>query len=355
MPDGPGSCGIGVVGAGGYLPERVRDNVEVAALTGASQSWILDRTGIRTRHVADPGQAASDLASRAADAALASAGLATDDIALIILATSTPDELGPSTACRVQAQLGARRAVAMDVSAACSGYLFGVRLAHDWLSARPGDGFAVVVGTEVYSKFLNYGDRGTAVLFGDGAGATVLGPVLPGTGFAGIEIGSDGSGAGHVLIPAGGSRCPADATTIAEQGHLVQMNGPAVRDFISEIFPRSVDHLLTVSGQQLSDIDLVVTHQPNPVLLRHLAQQMGITEQQLLIVADRVGNIGSACIPFALAEAAASGRIVAGDQLLLAAFGAGLTWGAALLRWSGTGQGMRALRHQQFGELPNVC
>jgi 3-oxoacyl-(acyl-carrier-protein) synthase III len=338
MPEGPAEYAIGIVGTGNYLPDRVRDNVEVAAVTGATESWILDRTGISTRHVADPGQATSDLAARAADEALASADVDVDDIALIILATSTPDELGPSTACRVQAQLGARRAVAMDISGACSGYLFGVRVAHDWLSARPGDGFAIVVGSEVYSKFLNHDDRHTAVLFGDGAGATVLGLVPPGTGFSCIEIGSDGSGAGHVLIPAGGSRRPANAATIAEQGHSIQMNGAAVRDFISEVFPRLVDQLLTASGQQLSDIDLVIPHQPNPVLLRHLAQQIGITDKQLFIVGDRVGNIGSACIPFALAEAAASGRIVAGDQLLLSAFGAGLTWGAALLRWSGSRQ-----------------
>lgn len=326
---------IGIVGAGGYLPERVRDNSEVALLAGVPESWIEDRTGILTRYVAAPGEAASDLAARAAERALASAGIGAGELGLIIVATSTPDEFGPATACRVQAGLGARRAVAMDVSGACSGYLFAARIACDWLSARPADGYALVIGTEVFSRFLNHEDRATFVLFGDGAGATVLGAVPESTGFTAIEIGSDGTQAGDVLIPAGGSRRPADLGTLTGHGHHLQMNGRAVAEFIRDIFPRSVSELLTATGRELSDIDLIVPHQPNPELLRTVAHGMGITGRQLFLIGDRTGNIGAACIPLALAEAAASGRLAPHDQLLLAAFGAGLTWGTSSLAWSG--------------------
>ncbi|MET8129524.1 ketoacyl-ACP synthase III [Streptomyces sp. NPDC005065] len=341
---------IGVIGAGGYLPERVRDNHEMSLLAGTSESWILERTGIRTRHVAAPHQAASDLAALAAVKALASAGIDAADLGLIIVTTTTPDELGPAIACRVQAELGAHRAVAFDVSGACSGYLFAARVAHDWLSARPGDGYALIVGAEVYSRFLNHKDRATSVLFGDGAGATILGPVAEGTGFTDIEIRSDGTGADTVLIPAGGSRRPADRHTLADHGHHLQMNGRAVADFIRDVFPRSVKELLSRAGRELSDIDLVVPHQPNPKLLQTVAQDMGVTDQQLMLVGDRIGNIGGACVPFALAEAAASGRLVAGDQIMLAAFGAGLTWGTSLLGWSGT----RALPTSSFPDATGI-
>ncbi|MBH0243270.1 ketoacyl-ACP synthase III, partial [Streptomyces cavourensis] len=199
---------IGVLGLGTHLPAGVRDNEEVARDAGVTAQWIGERTGVLTRHVAGPDEAASDLAAHAVRSAVEAAGIGIADVGLLVCATSTPDELGPSTACRVQALVGAHRAVALDVGAACSGWLFAAKVAYDWLRGSERDGYAVVVGVEAYSKFLDPTDRGTSVLFADGAAATVLGPVAEGHGFADFRLGSDGTQAGLVLIPGGRSELP---------------------------------------------------------------------------------------------------------------------------------------------------
>ncbi|MFJ1455261.1 3-oxoacyl-ACP synthase III family protein [Nocardia sp. N2S4-5] len=328
---------IGVLGVGGFVPDRVRTNEEVAARAGVNAQWIAERTGVRRRHVAEPGQAASDLAVAAVRRALSAAGYGPDDLDLLVLATSTPDELGPSTACRVQAQLKASRAVAFDVSAACSGWLFGTSVAVNWLRAEGPGCLAAVVGVEAYSHFLNDTDRATASLFGDGAGATILGSVAPGAGFSRIELGSDGRHAGDVLIPAGGSRRPATAETLRNGQHLIHMDGKAVRDFILEIFPKLAHEALERSGLDASRIDAVVAHQPNPLLLRHACSQAGLDTDRLVIVGDDVGNIGAGSVPYALAAADADGRLHPGDRILIVGFGAGLTWGSTVLTW-GTGE-----------------
>ena len=325
---------IGVLGTGSYLPPGVRGNDEVAARVGVSAQWILERTGVRRRHVAEPGVAASDLAVEAVRRALADASLTATDLDLIVLATSGPDELGPSTACRVQAAIGAHRAVAFDVTAACSGWLFGARVARDYLSSdTTGARYAVVVGCEVYSRFIDHTDRATAVLFADGAAAAVLGPVPAGRGFAPIVLGSDGTHAGDVLVPAGGSRRPASAGTLADGGHKIHMDGKAVRDFIQEIFPKAAHAALDREGLGVDDIDVVITHQPNPVLLRRVCEQAGFAPERLVVIGDEAGNIGAGSLPYALAEAAATGRLRPGSRALLVAFGAGLTWGSTVLTW----------------------
>ncbi|MEU3217574.1 ketoacyl-ACP synthase III [Streptomyces sp. NPDC006971] len=331
----PARPAIGVLGMGTYLPRAIRGNADVAAAAGVTPEWIAQRTGVHTRHVAAPDQAASDLAAGAVRAAVAAAGIDIDQVDVVIAATSTPDELGPSTACRIQALTGARNAVALDVSAACAGWLFAARVAYDWLRGSGGARYAVVVGVEAYSKFLDPADRGTAVLFADGAAAAVLGPVPYGSGFAGFRLGSDGTGAHHVLIPAGGSRVPASAATLDAGRHRVHMDGRAVRDFITEIFPELVRETLACNDLRLTDIDAFITHQPNPVLLRDLGTRIGIPEGRLVIVGDEVGNIGAASAPYALAGAAARGLLPRGGRILLAVFGAGLTWGSALLTWTG--------------------
>ncbi|KIZ16185.1 3-oxoacyl-ACP synthase III family protein [Streptomyces natalensis] len=326
---------IGVLGMGTYLPGGIRTNHDVAASAGVTPEWITERTGVHTRHVAAPEEAASDLAAAAVRAAVAAAGIDIDQIDVLIAATSTPDELGPSTACRIQALTGARRAVALDVSAACAGWLFAARVAHDWLRGEPGARYAAVVGVEAYSKFLDPTDRGTAVLFADGAAAAVLGTVADDAGFADFRLGSDGTGAHHVLIPAGGSRAPASPATLGGHRHRIHMDGRAVRDFIAEVFPRLVDETLVRNRLRLTDLDAVITHQPNPVLLRSLGDRIGIARERLVIVGDEVGNIGAASAPYALATAAARGLLPQGGRILLAVFGAGVTWGSALLTWTG--------------------
>ncbi|WP_307782058.1 ketoacyl-ACP synthase III [Streptomyces sp. MBT65] len=324
---------IGVLATGTCLPERILTNDEVADAAGVDPGWIVRRTGVLRRHVAEPEQAASDLAAEAVRKALTAAGLPASALGLLVLATSTPDELGPSTACRVQALVGADRAVAFDVAAACSGWLFAARVAHDWLRSGSGERYAAVVGVEVYSRFVDPADRATAVLFADGAAATILGPVPGGTGFAPIRLGSDG-GAGDVLIPAGGSRLPASPGTLAAGRHKVHMDGRAVRDFILRIFPEVLGDALDRSGLRLTDVDLLVSHQPNPLLLRRAAVDAGVPEERVVIVGHEVGNIGAASIPYALATADRDGRLRTGSRVLVTAFGAGLTWGSTVLTWT---------------------
>ncbi|WUI03255.1 beta-ketoacyl-ACP synthase 3 [Spirillospora sp. NBC_00431] len=307
---------------------------EVSRSLGLDPSWIERRTGIRHRHVAAPGQAASDLAAAAADRALREAGVAAADVGLIVLGTSTPDELGPSTACRVQALLDARRAAAFDVAAACTGFVYGLAAATGWLAAQRGPApYALVIGVEVYSRFLDRGDRATTALFGDGAAAAVIGPVAAPYGIGPVTLGSDGSRAGDVLIPAGGSRSPATAATLAGLGHTIRMDGRATRDFIAGIFPRLVAEASETAGIKPADLALVVPHQPNPRLVASLAAGAGLEEAQLAIAGHDVGNIGAASLPYALDRAVRERRVAAGDLVLLAGFGAGVTWGHALITW----------------------
>ncbi|MFD5317378.1 3-oxoacyl-ACP synthase III family protein [Streptomyces sp. NPDC127098] len=326
---------VGVLGMGTHLPTRRRTNEEVARAARVSPDWITERTGVRNRHTAGPEEAASDLAAAAVRSATAAAGLDIDRLDLLVLATSTPDELGPATACRVQALTKARNAVALDVSAACSGWLFATRVANDWLRSDNAAKHAVVVGVEAYSKFLDPTDRGTAVLFADGAAAAVLGPVPATEGFADFHLGSDGELADHVLIPAGGSRAPASPATVTDGRHTIHMDGRAVRDFIAEMFPVVLSDSLARNRLRMADIDAFVTHQPNPRLLRSVGTAAGIPPDRLPIVAEEVGNIGAASTPYTLAAAAVETPLRRGDRIVLATFGAGMTWGSALLTWSG--------------------
>ncbi|RMI28899.1 ketoacyl-ACP synthase III [Actinomadura harenae] len=336
-------------GTGAYLPEQRITSTELSTALGLDPQWIESRTGIRARHRAAPGQAASDLAAHAARDALAAAGIDAGDLALIVLGTSTPDELGPATACRVQALLGAGRAAAFDVAAACTGFLHALQTAAALLhgtpgtpgtpapgnTARPPGGgpYALVIGVEVYSRFLNPGDRATRALFGDGAAAAVLGPVPAPYGITAMGMGADGTRADDVLIPAGGSRLPATADTLAALDHTIHMDGAAVRNFITDVFPRIVADALDTAGVKTTDLALVVPHQPNPKLVASLAPAAGLDPGRLAIAGQDVGNIGAASLPYALHRAVTDDRLYPGDQVLLAGFGAGLTWAHALLTW----------------------
>ncbi|MFD3412340.1 3-oxoacyl-ACP synthase III family protein [Streptomyces cyaneofuscatus] len=330
-----GTRRVGVLGMGTHLPPGIRTNEEVARDAGVTAQWIGERTGVLTRHVAGLDEAASDLAAHAVRSAVEAAGIDIADVGLLVCATSTPDELGPSTACRVQALVGARRAVALDVGAACSGWLFAAKVAYDWLRGAEQNGYAVVVGVEAYSKFLDPADRGTSVLFADGAAAAVLGPVSGPFGFADFRLGSDGTQAGLVLIPGGGSRLPAAPATLAAGSHHIHMDGRSVSRFIVDVLPRLITEALDRAGLGVKDIACFVCHQPNPVLLRRLGGELGIPADRLVVVGDEVGNIGAASAAYALAAAAERHGLRPGDRVLLTVFGAGMTWGSALLTWSG--------------------
>ncbi|MFJ8605434.1 3-oxoacyl-ACP synthase III family protein [Streptomyces shenzhenensis] len=327
---------IGITGIGTYLPPRVRTFADTATMVGMPEQWVLERTGIRSRHVADEDQATSDMAAQAVSSALMSAGLTAEQLGLILVATTTPDEPCPSTACRVQGLIGAGQAVAMDVAAACSGWLFAAKVAQAWLTSNPEVEHAVVVGSETYSRFLNPGDRATAALFGDGAAATVVSRVAGGEGFAPIILGSDGSRGDFAWIPGGGSRIPASAETVRERSHTVHMDGRAARVFVYEVFPKLVAEALARTGTHPEELAAVVAHQPNPVLLRRAYANTALPPDKLVVTGDRVGNLGAGALPHALNEAAVSKKLVPGDKVLMVAFGAGLTWGSTVLTWSGT-------------------
>ncbi|WP_084265741.1 3-oxoacyl-ACP synthase III family protein [Actinomadura macra] len=330
----PPQPGWAIRGTGSYLPSQHVPSSDLALAMGLDPDWIERRTGIRRRHLAAAGQAASDLAAAAARRALEQAGLTPADLGLIVLGTSTPDELGPSTACRVQALLGAHRAAAFDVSAACTGFVFGLQAAVGWLSTQRGAApYALVIGVEVYSRFLDPADRATTALFGDGAAAAVVGPVPWPYGIGPITLGSDGAHAGDVLIPAGGSRAPASPGTLSALGHTIHMDARAVRDFIERIFPRLVAEASEAAGIKPADLALVVPHQPNPRLVASLAAQAGLDPGQLAIAGRDVGNIGAASLPHALDTAVRTRGIRPGELVLLAGFGAGLTWGHTLITW----------------------
>ncbi|KAB2349208.1 ketoacyl-ACP synthase III [Actinomadura rudentiformis] len=321
-------------GTGSYLPDQQVASEELSLAMGLAAGWIEDRTGIRHRHVAGSGQAASDLAAGAARRALEAAGLTPQDIGLIVLGTSTPDELGPSTACRVQAVLGAPQAAAFDVAAACTGFVYGLQAAVGWLATQRGKPpYVLVIGVEVYSRFLNTGDRATAALFGDGAAAAVIGPAPPPYGIASMGMGADGTRAGDVLIPAGGSRTPASPGTLASLGHTIHMDARAVRSFIVDVLPRLIAEATDDAGVKPSDLSLVVPHQPNPRLVESLAEHAGLAPGQMVIAGQDVGNIGAASLPYALDRAVRTRGIGEGEVVLLAGFGAGLTWGHTLIVW----------------------
>lgn len=326
----------GITGTGAYLPSRVVTNDEIAPALHVFPDWIERTTGIRERRRAARHEAASDLAAEAARRALADAGRDIADVGLIVVGTSTPDELGPSTACRVQALLGAGDIAVMDIGAACAGYLYGLRVARDHLAAEPGAGCALVIGVEVYSRFVNTRDRATAVLFGDGAAATVVEPVPEGRGIASVRLGGDGSLAPHILIPAGGSRMPATPATIANASHRITMNGRVVREVLERRFPELVATALARHRITLDDIDLFVPHQPNPRVLQRFAAAIGVDPGRVVVIGATAGNIGAASIPAALAAARTDGRLTDGARVLMLAVGAGMTWASALLTWTGT-------------------
>jgi 3-oxoacyl-[acyl-carrier-protein] synthase-3 len=324
----------GIIGVGGYVPDRIIENAEIAEFLPVDENWISDRTGIFSRHAAAPHEAASDLAAIAAERALDDAGLNAADIDLIIVATSTPDELGPSTACRVQALLGAERAVAFDVAAACAGWMFAMQVAQAHLALDLSMRYVLVIGVEVYSRFVSSKDRATVVLFGDGAGATVIGRVPSPYGIDHVSLGSDGTKADYVLIPGGGSRRPATEQTLKEGAHRVKMNAEGVRKFIAARFPDLIAQTLEAASLKVDEVTLLVAHQPNPKLVESLAVAAGLRPDQVVLTSSEVGNIGAASIPYALARAVETGRLHIGDTVVTVTIGAGMTWGRALLTWA---------------------
>lgn len=317
---------IGIVGVGSYLPERVLGNDEVAARFGLPGQWIEDRTGVRRRHVADPTETSTDMAVVAAQRTLEDASVDIRQVGLIVVGSATPGRFVPSVACGVQGRLGADRAVAMDVGAGCSGFVYALHVALALLTSDQTRGPALVIGTDRYSGHLDYTDRRTAALFGDGAGAVLLDRVPRPYGFLHSSIGSDGSGEQHVGIV----RTDDDRS---DDPYTVVMDGRAVRGFIEERLPAVLDEALSNTGLSLPDLDLVIPHQANPQLIGTLLAKAGVEVQQMWFTGQECGNTGAASVPITLDSARRAGRLTDGAVILLAGLGAGLTWGSAMTRW----------------------
>ncbi|MEC2128387.1 beta-ketoacyl-ACP synthase III [Brevibacillus centrosporus] len=330
-----GKRSVGILATGSYTPDRVLSNFDLEKMVDTSDEWIVSRTGIRERRISSADQASSDLAYEAAKKALESAKLSPEQLDLIIVATVTPDTMFPSTACILQEKLGAKRAAAMDLSAACTGFLYGVTTATQFISNGLYK-YVLVVGVESLSKITNYKDRNTCVLFGDGAGAAVIGEVQDGYGFQSFELGADGSGGPLLCQPAGGSRIPASSESVENNLHYLSMAGGEVFKFAVRVMNSATEAVLTKAGLTKDDIDLLVPHQANKRIIDSAVQRFGLSEDKVVINLDRFGNMSSASIPVALDEAVQTGRVKEGDHLVLVGFGGGLTWGATLLKWSTT-------------------
>ena len=322
---------IGIVGVGSYVPERVLTNEDLSKLVETSDEWITERTGIRERHIAEPDQAASDLALPAARQALEQSRLDPAELDLVVVATVTPDMFFPSTGSLLAAELGAEDAAAYDLSAGCTGFMYALAQAYGSVAGGIARN-ALVVGAETLSKIINWHDRSTCVLFGDGAGAVVLGRVGEG-GFLGFELGSDGEGGKELSIPGGGSRNPSSAETVAQEMHFLQMNGREVYKFATRVLVSSAEKLLDEVGLTVDDIDLYVPHQANKRIIDHAASKLGIPEEKVFVNVDRYGNTSSASIPLCLAQGVREGRLKSGTRVLMTGMGAGLTWGSAYTVW----------------------
>lgn len=318
-----------IAGVGVYAPEKIITNFDLEKMIDTSDKWITERTGIHRRHIAEPGTTTLELATKAARSALKSAGIKAEDLDMILVGTSSPDGPFPSIACRIQNELDAPGAVAWDTLAACTSFMYGLSIADSFIATERADN-VLVIGAEVLSRMLDYGSRGTAVIFGDGAGAAVVRPAPKGAGFLSWCLGSDGRG--YAQVTCGNIEKGAYA---AQDAHpYIEMVGPDVFKFAVDIFIRQANEVCNKAGVAMEDIDLWVPHQANFRIIDAAARRIGLPLDRVAINIDEYGNTSSASIPLALEEAVRKGRVKSGDHVLLAGFGSGLTWGATLLKWA---------------------
>ena len=323
-----------ITSVGRYVPERVRTNAEMERMVETSDEWIRTRTGIERRHVVEPGTPTSELAVRAARQVLERRGIAASEIDLIVVATVTPDMLFPATACLIQDKLKASRAWGFDISAACSGFVYALTLGAQFIESGAHQK-VLVIGADVMTSILDYQDRTTCVLFGDGAGAVLLEPAREGFGLLGFLNEVDGSGGCHLRMPAGGSACPPSHETVDRRLHYIHQDGQFVFKYAVRKMAEVPAHLLERHGFKPEDLDLFVAHQANARIIEAARERLGLPHEKVVKNIHEYGNTTAATIPLALATALDEGRLREGDLVMLASVGAGLTVGAALLRWSG--------------------
>jgi 3-oxoacyl-[acyl-carrier-protein] synthase-3 len=320
-----------VVATGRFNPPRVVTNAELEKTVETSDEWIRTRTGIRERRLADPGVGAADMGAAAARVALERAGLDAKDVDMLLVSTATPDRLLPSTACDIQALLGASNAGSYDFATACSGFLYGLSLAEAHIAAGQAK-TVLVIATERMSSIVDWGDRSTCVLFGDGAGAAVVQPSEDGRGILSSFMKSDGTLAELLYRPGGGAKIPFDLAVLDEKSHLVKMAGPEVFKAAVRSMCEAAEQALKRAGVTSEEIDLLVPHQANNRIIEATAKYAGIPMDKVFVNVDRYGNMSSASVPVALDEAREQGRIVDGSLVLMVAFGAGFTWAANVVR-----------------------
>ena len=345
-----------ITGWGMYVPERVLTNADLERMVDTSDEWITSRTGIKARHIAGPGESASTLSIAAARQALERAGLQSTDLSLIIVATVSMDYPFPSTANLVQHALGAQCG-AFDMQAACSGFLYGLSLAHNFIiggAAR----HVLVIGVEVLSRVVDYTDRQTCVLFGDGAGAVILSASEEPGGVLGFTLGSDGASPERLWIPVGGSVEPTTEDALRERRQYVKMQGSEVFKFATRIMGTAMEEALAKAGMTASDMDLFIPHQANLRIIEAASKRLNLPPEKVFVNIEQYGNTSAAAIPIALCEAIEQGRVYPGAHLGMVAFGAGLTWAAAVVKWtavpSATSADAEQIRQQGHGEPVSI-
>ena len=323
---------VSITGVGSYVPAKVLTNQDLEKMVETTDEWITSRTGIKERRLAATDEYTSDLATKAAQRAMKMAGVTADQLDLIIIATITPDMPFPSTACLVQQKLGARRAAAFDLEAACSGFIYGLEIGQQFIMSRTYD-TVLVIGAEKLSTVVDWQDRNTCVLFGDGAGAVIMQNRPSSHGLLTAVMGADGNKSELLAMPGGGSRCPASLQSVQNRLHYLRMDG-------KETFKNAVQAMMTAAQEVLRRCELtigqikcVIPHQANRRIIDAVGDRLGATADQVFVNLDRYGNTSAASVAIALDEAVSSGKVARGDVILLVVFGAGLTWGAAVIEW----------------------
>lgn len=323
---------VKIVGTGSYAPKHIITNQELAdKFTSTTAEWIFDNLGIKERHIAGSDEFTSDLAFKAAKKALENASLKPEQIDLIIVATSTPDRLAPSTACIVQEKLGAQNAAAFDINAVCSGFLYAFAIGSQFIAAGMYRN-VMVIGADTFSKITNWEDR-SCVFFGDGAGATILSNAGVNEGLIAVDLYADGTGKFNFTVPAGGSEMPSTLHTVNEGLHYFQMNGKAVYDTATRVLPEAIENVLKRSNLNINDVDYLIPHQPSIRILKKTAEILGLPFEKVKTNMDRYANTSGGTIPILLDEVNRSGNLKRGNTIVLAAVGSGWTWGAAVLKW----------------------
>ncbi|AOY77351.1 beta-ketoacyl-ACP synthase III [Clostridium formicaceticum] len=323
---------VGITGIGSYLPDKIFTNSDIEKMVETSDEWIVTRTGIKQRRVVDEKTAASDLATKAAEKAIEDAGMDAKEIDLIIVATATPDMAFPSTACIVQKNIAAVNAAALDISAACTGFVYALTVGEQFIKT----GFyknALIIGAETMSKVIDWQDRNTCVLFGDGAGAVVLEKTEEGMGILSSYLGADGESGDCLTIPAGGSRLPATYETVDNRLHCIKMDGSEVFKFAVRVMASAALKALEKSNINLEEVDFLIPHQANIRIIEAAAKRLKLPMEKVYVNLDQYGNMSAASVPVALDEAVKKGLIKKGDTVVMVAFGGGLTWGSTVVKW----------------------